>query len=410
MDDHRKDPQPQSGGELFRMERSVMTKKNFDFLNSISGDRIPEALIEYICYEHQYNIFGYGRLDPEVFSKSFRLSFSHLCSRHPSPHQSRVSAGILPESKNLRLRSYRSGVCNADLLCDSRLENALYILGACPLKAVATSIRDKTLVRHTEFLRILESFTLVQESRTGKVTYLYKLDDRFRRNLASMYLTTSRESLIRLRRSNLGSLYVYLLTLRDALISRGCNSTTEEYTPDFNYLCFLAGVPQYDEAKYRKRDLNKAIEKIRKNTELRFEVEWVRGTGCERYTPLFHFETGLFTNGGPARVKVAVQEFVHNLVDVCPFKGNRYSSESEEFFFDWIQSASEKDITLFTYALEKTFIDMGCGIPGNISSRIRTFVRNSRHYGRNDFFNWLQDVFAGSEYFMPSFKCIEDKE
>ena len=38
---------PEEG--LFRMEKSVMTKSNFDGLSEVSGDNIPEALLEYIC-------------------------------------------------------------------------------------------------------------------------------------------------------------------------------------------------------------------------------------------------------------------------------------------------------------------------------------------------------------------------
>ena len=60
--------------ERFRMERSVVSKNNFDLLKNISKDRIPETLLEYICYEHQYNVFGYGVLDPEQFNYELRFT------------------------------------------------------------------------------------------------------------------------------------------------------------------------------------------------------------------------------------------------------------------------------------------------------------------------------------------------
>ena len=76
---------PEEG--LFRMEKSVMTKSNFDGLSEVSGDNIPEALLEYICYEHQYNIFGYGILDPVEFAGRFHFSLSKILASHPEPYQ-----------------------------------------------------------------------------------------------------------------------------------------------------------------------------------------------------------------------------------------------------------------------------------------------------------------------------------
>lgn len=426
MIDHSNTPTPVQTQEptLFRMEKSVMTKGNFDELSCVSGDNIPEALLEYICYEHQYNIFGYGLLDPAEFAEKFKFSLNYLKGLHPEPYQKQLrkitSDG--QQRRNYRLRLSGGSIPQEDIFCGTRIENALFILANYSLNVTSTSVlEDQTLVRQYGFLRVLESFTLIQDGRTGKITYAYKLDDKFRRNLSSMYLTTSRDSLVALRKSGLGALYVFLLKLRDALFSEGRTDTMVDNTPEFDYLCNLAGISANADPKYRKRDLNRAISKISGSTELQFRVEWIFGRGRERYTPLFHFNASntqvVVANDRFAkiirdreRVSIAVHEFKHNLVDVCPFNGNRYSPDAEDFFFSWIRKESPEADGLVRYALEKTFINLGCGIPVDLHERVRMFRFYSIRSSRNEFSSWLRQIFSGGNGFnMPVFRCRDDK-
>lgn len=413
-----------SGGELFRMEKSVMTKDNFLDLSSVSGDTISEALLEYICYEHQYNIFGYGILDPIDFANKFRFSTKYLFGLHPSPYQKKIQENFFNNSSrgNLRQRIY-SDVKSSELICGSRIENALYILANFPLHVTSTAVlEDQTLIRQYGSLRVLEQFAIIQDGKTGKITYAYKLDDKFRRNLTSMYLTTRLDSLAALRKTGLGILYVFLLKLRDALFSEGRTQTYVGNTPAFDYLCSLADIPEYDEAKYRKRDLNKAFKRISADTELQFSVNWEYGNGKERYTPVFIFQpaegdivgTGCQTYvkicRERERIDIAVHEFIHNLVEVCPFSGNRASAEAEDFFFGWIKSTDPQQELLIRYALEKTFVNIGCGIPRDIPDRIKLFRFYAERRPRNEFQSWIREIFIGSHGFsVPVFKCIDEK-
>lgn len=405
--------------ELFRMEKSVLTKRNFDELASISGDAIPEALLEYICYEHQYNIFGYGLLDPVEFARKFRFSHNYLMSRHPSPYHASLRKS--PKDVCLPVNRRRRIPEEACLNWDSRIENALFILGNYSMNITGTAVmNERLLVRHQEFLRVLESFSVIQDMRTGKLLYAYKLDDRFRRNLSSLYLTISCESVIALRRNRLQPLYVFLMSLRDALFSEGRTSTTEDNTPDFEYLCSISGVSASLENKYRKRNLNLCIKKIQECTELQFSVRWERGAGVERYTPIFTFSpTPEQVVGLPCdrlsqvrrsneRILIAINEFQHNLVEACPFEGNRYTTSAEEFFFQWIKTEDPKQVRMMEFALEKTFINLGCGIPSNIQERVKTFGHLARKYGKDNFETWLRLVFVDSHnYFMPPFRTAE---
>lgn len=421
-------PVPELGktaGGLFRMEKSVMTKSNFDELGLVSGDTIPESLLEYICYEHQYNIFGYGILDPAEFASKFHFSIHYLMGHHQDPYQFQLRK-ILAKNRpqqNHRLRNASAKTSQEDIICSSRIENALFILANYALNITSTAVlEDQTLIRQYGFLRVLESFTFIQDGRTGKVMYAYKLDDKFRRNLSSMYLTTSRDSLVSLRKSGLGPLYVFLLKLRDAVFAEGRTETVPGNTPAFDYLCKLADVPEYPEAKYRKRDLNKAIARIQKDTELDFILEWVRGGGNERYTPLFHFiPADKQPVGTPdsrfvricrdrERIDVAVHEFMHNLVDVCPFEGSRYSDAAEDCFFEWIHHSSNEQERLVRFALERTFVNLGCGIPADIKERVSLFQFYADRRPRAEFQNWLRELFSGSHGFsVPVFRCKDEK-
>lgn len=411
-----------SGGtELFRMEKSVMTKANFDELSAVSGDRVPEALLQFICYEHQWNLFGYGRLDPAEFARLFRFSRSFLLGRHEDPYQLRLRRTLKGGgARNLRRRSAVE-IPQEEILCTNRIENALFILANYALNVTSTSVQeDNTLVRRFGFLRVIESFSLVQDGRTGKIVYTYKLDDKFRRNLSSLYLTASRESLVSLRRSGLGALYVFLLRLRDALFAEGRTATLPDRTPGFDYLCSLASVPAYPEIKYRKRDLRRALAKVRESTELDFDVEWVRAGGRERYTPLFLFRPEGSAGPVPAesgaararrlseRVDIAVLEFKHNLVETCPLPSDRLSPAAEDFFFAWIRRTDAGTLRMITFALEKTFVNIGSGIPGDIPARVRLFSLYAQSRGREGFDVWLRELFGGYHGFsVPGFRCID---
>jgi len=409
---------------LFRMEKSVMTKGNFDCLSEVSGDNIPEALLEYICYEHQYNIFGYGILDPVEFASKFHFSITKILSVHPEPYQMQLrKLHGKATRQNYRLRTSGDRIEQENIFCGTRLENALFILANYALDITATAVmEDHTLIRQYGFLRVLESFSLIQDGKTGKITYAYKLDDKFRRNLSSMYLTTRLESLVALRKSGLGSLYVFLLKLRDALFAEGRTETMVGTTPTFDYLCQLAGISPDKEPKYRKRDLNRSINKIRQETELYFCVEWIFGGGKERYTPIFHFSPRDGQAIGPCnnhysrhlrdmeRIDIAVHEFKHNLVDVCPFKGNRYSPDAEEYFYKWVATDTPETDNLVRFALEKTFINLGCGIPFDINERVRLFRSYARSRSKEDFSKWIRELFCGLHGFsIPVFKCHDDR-
>lgn len=418
--------------DRFRMEQSVVSKDNFDLLKNISKDRIPETLLEYICYEHQYNVFGYGVLDPEQFARRFHFAPSFLRETHEDPYQIRVR-GVRMEKVDRRKRLPVTKAASADLtpfveeegkgqgmLCFTRLENALYVLANFPLDITATMVLDdRSLVRRYTSLRVLKSFSYIQDAVTGKVYYTYELEPDFRRNLSSLYLSVDINSLVRLRRSGLGALYLFLVKVRDAIFHEG-KSCTEPGRPAFDYLCRLADIPDYaGNMKYRKRDLKARLRKIADNTELRFTVDWLPDGSGEKYAPVLYFlpELGQ-TVGGPdsgleksrrenERLLVACSEFKYNLAQACGYKKSPHTPEAEDFFFEWIKREDDEAVALMRTALAKTFINLGYTVPDDLPKRIEHFCWHSSCENRTEFDKWLPEVFTGNHFSFPRGRRID---
>lgn len=413
------DKNASSQNELFRMERSVLSPENFRQLSSLSGDGIPEALLEFICYEHQYNIFGYGLLDPVDFERRFRFSHNYLTSRHSNPYQLQICKDIDAGSvvRDRRTRYGKEDSPNEDELWLNRLENGFFLLGNVSLNLKTTAVLPgNRLKRQHMFIRILDSFSVIQDIRTGKVRYAYKLNDDFRRNLASLYLTISCDSIVALRKSGLQALYFYLVQLRDALYNDGRTSTDASNTPKFEALCRCCNISEELEPKYRKRNLNAAFAKVCKSTELDFRVEWVKGDQSERYTPIFHFAAnkefeelkGHYSRSVfryTQRRMVAANELLHNLIEACPFIGDRYADDAEQFFYKWLQSEDPRHIRLMSYALERTFVNLGCGIPADIDRRIQNLQFHVQRRGVKGIDDGLNSALSD----IPAFKALEDR-
>lgn len=389
--------------DFFRMEKSIINKKNMDALTSLTKDHIPEAILYFVCKEHQYNMFGYGRIDPEEFAKKFGFSFRYLQEKHDNPYQKIIFKAVPGKNDNLR---FRNTDAKEEHLYDNRFENALFLLANMPLMVEATIVNDdKRLVRKFTSLRVFKNLYVEQDKVTGKITYAYELDEDFRRNLSNFYLQTNSESLNRLRRSGSALLYHHLLRLRDALFVSGRTSTNSENTPKFAYLCELGGINSNQEPKYMKRDLNKLFNKINKETELDFNVEWVKDGNGERYIPVFHFIPKLgevlddnsrrYWNiiRGNERLDIAFVEFAHNLIQDCPYRTYENMDKAEELFFEWIKTDTPEQHKKIEYILSKTFVNINCPIPLNLKEKATTFINAMQEVNIENFEQLTKGIF-----------------
>ncbi len=384
--------------DQFRMERSIITQENINSLYQVNNDHVAEAIIYYICYQHQYDLFGFGRLDPEIFSKEYGFSRQYLSEKVSEPFQLKIN----PIEYEKRKKE------NSNQLFCNRIENALFTLGNMTLYIMSTLVDDeKKLIRRTQFLHILKEIYIETDKLTGKKTYVYKLEDSFRRNLSSYYLNTSRNTLVKLRKSGLAPLYHAILRLKEALFSEGKTSTEESNTPNFAYLCEVAGISKNLEPKYQKRDLKEAFEKIKKYSTLSFDVEWIKGENSkEKYTPIFHFnpmlgET-LDQEGIYARMQkketgidIITIDFLHNLLDRCPEQTyeNYIKGEGEKKFMQWITKTNPGTVTLLQQQLINAYVDSGIGqIPQNIAERISKIQKTAKECSFDEFKEKIKEI------------------
>ena len=398
--------------DFFRMERSVMSRNNMANLYAAAGDRIAESIIQFICYEHQYNVFGYGMLDPEEFGKRFEYSRQYLFGKHANPFQRHLNAITAEnERKNVRSRQ-KEEYGNNEIICENRIENAFFLLANFPLYVYSTSVasgpnNDRYLVRNYMSLRILKQFSILQNQKTGKIKYVYKLDDDFQRNLSTYYLNMKVNSLVALRPSGFGSLYSFLVTFRDALFAEGKTSCTLDDAPDFDKLCKLANIDTNKENRFQKRDLNRAFDIIKRETELDFTVEWTgKKNNKQKYAPIFNF---ILPNGvhlydskghasrlirGEERARVAAIEFKHELFRACPI-GDRFTQQAEDRFFEWIKDGKPETLENIRMALANTCVNISSYIPSNMDERIKFFHEQANSNPKEDFDKWIVKLFDG---------------
>ena len=64
---------------------------------------------------------------------------------------------------------------------------------------------------------------------------------------------------------------------------------------------------------------------------------------------------------------------------------------------------------MIAFALEKTFVNIGSGIPPDIPARVRLFSLYAESRGREGFDAWLRELFGGNHGFsVPGFRCVDD--
>lgn len=396
----------QRDNDIFRMERSVITNQNIDTLKEITGDRIAESLLYYICYEHQFNIFGYGHLDPEEFGNKYGFSREYMSKKHEHPYQDQFLSKKEKENRDKHLYSKRGKNEQATHYFIDRLENALFTLANLPINVMTTLVDDeKRLVRKYQPIRVLSALFIEQDKVSGKITFTYKLEESFRRNLSTYYLKSSTTSLIKLRKSGYGPIYQHILRLRDAVFAEDRTSTTPENTPQFAYLVELAKINKDQEPKYQKRKLNEVFEKINKETELEFDIEWIRGFGeKEKYTPIFHFHPRLGEDIGMGdRYKqtvrfneasdVLITEFIHNLYEECPYNDYEHYTEAEKYFFKWIGNDQNPEWRQkIELLLSMSYTNAGWYIPEDIAKRAQKFIHMAKEKNMDEFEDWIRSI------------------
>lgn len=390
-----------------RFNRGLFANTNvFGKLYDATRDRIPEAIVSYICWEHQFDIFGYGIIDPCQFGKQLDFTLNYLREPVSLPCQLESLKGVHVETKTSSFRKRGSEeVQGDDIICDKRLTNALYVLSHIPVTMEGITVTEETIQRNTETFLILDGFSVIQDRKTGKVFYKYHLSERFRLSLNQFYIYLNISTLIALRPRGLGAVYGFLVHLSRAVFSEGHTSTTAERTPPFDFWCDWAGIHDTNPAQ-KKKKLYQAFDFINTHSsDLKFSVEWVSKGGRYKYTPIIHFvpRPGDIKSdddiSGMAkrrrldeRVDVILIELKHQLYDACPKENGLLIVDAEKHFYSWLEALSVADRENIRRVMANTFVNTNCKIPKDIDKRVSVFLDKAANNGHRNFDEWLREI------------------
>ena len=247
---------------MYTAGQYIRVDKNFAFnireFRGFNDDaKIIKALLMYMAYDNQKDLFGFYRLDPERFAKVMFLNKNNLFRIHPDPLQlqgSDASELIENEQKHGRMSEYRTW--------SSYLENALYILHTKTIiKDYRYRIDDKAIgtTKKFEFLKEIE-FQLEATGKTKKIIYRYIPDERFEENLKGYFLNTKIEKYNTLRKPKLEDAYLELLNRINAANLKKENALSF----DINYLAEILAVKPYSRFSDYKRKITQKIDLLRK--------------------------------------------------------------------------------------------------------------------------------------------------
>jgi len=391
---------------ICRFNRGLFSKNIFGELYNITKDHVAESIVAYICWGHQFDIFGYGIIDPSLFSKKLKLTTNYLREPVSHPCQLESQKGTSADTMISSLRKRGSEEVQGDLIvCDKRLTNALYVLSHIPVSMEGITVAGETIQRSIETYLILDGFSVVQDRITGKVFYKYHLSERFRLTLNHFYVNLNINTLIALRPRGLGAVYGFLVHLSRAVFAKGQTSTTVDYTPPFDFWCELAGLHDTEPAQ-KKKKLKASFDYINAHSpDITFSVEWVSNGGKYKYTPIIHFvpkqgdikaDDDFFGRAKKLRldekVDVILTELKHQLYDACPKEYGLLFENAEKHFYSWLKTLGVADSENIRRIIANTFANTNCRIPKDMDKRVSFFLDKAANNGHRDFDGWLREI------------------
>ncbi|MDR0619836.1 MAG: hypothetical protein LBG17_08070 [Bacteroidales bacterium] len=362
---------------------SVRLDKNIAHNIDCFGTLMEEAahmtiqLLYYFCEVYQYNIFGFGILDPDEFAVKYQLDKSNLKRKAKDPVQlqgkteAEIKAMYDRQSKDPSFRVF-----------DSVMENALYILLSRNIvlarggRKVIQGEREVVYDKLTS-VQVLKELMVVFAKRRGseKVLYHYTLNPDIIGNLTEYFLVSSKDNLINLRGNKTERLYLFLANLRDSLYMHHQTSTTIENTPSFAELCKIADVDTVyksgaksgsdKDPKYIKRDLKRKLDyliKYNKDKSFSFSYRFVSRPGHRwAYVCLFDFalrrgEEEEKQWRKSERETIYTNNIIYGLLDCFKRLNSRiYHSHCDNFdvlqsvFLKWLRSDSDVKEKVLVY-------------------------------------------------------------
>ncbi len=395
--------------------------KNFahnstDFKRIFGKDALlVKALLVYFSETLQNNLFGYGSLDPTEFAEDLGLTANNLRAKVSDVKDIAQFRDMSEDEIKYRYELQEQNPNDPRFrIFDSVLENALYRLRYDSIKYsnkaqyYTTQGEDYVKIDLQE-VRFIDELSIIFKNKgrgKKKVFYNYALNPAFINNLSNYYVNSKKESIKRLRKPNLDDLYLYVVNLQTTFALKGI---TKDFS-DFNFLCKKADINITKPAD-RKLKLNKAFQKLNKDTEINVQLNWSAKPGTRyKYLPEIEFtEEDLKrireNNSSDERKKTFKFNLDYELTQA--YRREKFNSDMGQIidrtdFLNWLkklaisestqsQSKGQFEIfnTYFKMAIVKTYGD----IPNWYFQTVKKFMNALRVAERyEDAFNFNIDV------------------
>jgi hypothetical protein len=269
---------------LIRIDRNIIHNIDglfdlFEIGNDSMDDNLLRAVIYYICFSYQHNLFTYNTFDPHDFAKEMNYTMAYLRTKHPQP--------LFLEDLKKKTREEQDYHFANNLPCyANNIENALYTLWKKEVlfnygaKFFSNTDKEVTLTAHQNIrifiLRNLQITTIYSgKTRQPKTVYSLELDDRFIHNLTKYFIRSNKNILIDLRKSKLDVLYLKILQQKERAI---LTEKPRVFFENFETLCRWAGIPRNKKngeaiaPKKRKQLVVNALNAIKERTDLDFTL------------------------------------------------------------------------------------------------------------------------------------------
>lgn len=326
---------------------SVRIDKNFAFnildfknIEDAQTRSIIKSLLLYFSFQYEKDLFGYGKIDPVIFSKLFKHDRSNL-------------------SRKIENAKYKLDNLKSDAEWNTYLENALYILATTPIFEEYRG-QDENYnvvgIKNYVILKELYKFNPNKKNR-GKLKkyYSYVLDSAFETNLKKFFLNININSYLEAKKWNGEDFYVQIMNIYSQSKNNGLSSfywSINDLTKFFNV--------SHPEIRIQKQKINiilKKYENILKNEINGLTFEWKK-TGNQKYayTLFMIWEKEDQKENQSKKIQTLEQLFLdtlkRRLFELCNLNKTKKINQIHEFYA-WLIDKNNKEIIINTYNLVK---------------------------------------------------------
>lgn len=377
-----------TNSSMFRLDKTI--SKNIAIIKKLVSEKdesLLSSLVYYICYCHEHDLFGYGWLDPKEFAEQFDLHLPNLLRKVEMPYQFNNMDVAEQETLKLESKKNRRGEVSS-FAWDNVIENALYILKERPFSYDIGGVpAENGMFKRTGGMRIITDIAAFRKDGRH-VIYRYKLSNDVLINLNSYFVTVDKNTLIRARKRKLEELYLFIVTLKSNLATKGEWRTTVDNTVPMMLLCEKAHIPSHKadgepyEMRYMKRNLNDCIEYLKAGSPDKpcvpdFEFQWAAQPGQKiAYTPIFIFSEPSRHQDNMQRTAIFKERIMASYIKlfrvISKTENNFEYRSDEKEFYKWFYNP-DLDPVEKRNAYENACIDAYKKIPKDINERYEKF-------------------------------------